>query len=181
MKLTLFTLIAIASSLSVADGSAKQRTSAFFETVVIEDRGGQPIDKYLPKHNVKEQEQKNFKKRQSRTLAGAHFPVRTAGMSVGRISDNEASNIQYQLATSPMFIIGYDPVSIRWLKANRELLSQKRAIGLVVNIESNEEMMELQNIAGDGIAMQPTPGDRMAEQLNVRHYPFYLDNQGVLR
>ena len=149
---------------------------------VIEDRGGQPIDPYLPKNNnTLEHMKKLYDERRSKKLVHSHFPVVTASMSVGRVTEDEARDVKYQMATRPMFIIGYDPVSIKWLSSNKELLKEKKAIGLVVNIQTKEQMEELQSIVGDGVLMQPTPGDRLAEHLKIRHYPFYMDNQGVMR
>lgn len=181
MKPFYLVLIAFFSLVCNAETNTTVKKSAYYETTVIEDRGGQPIDKYLPKKNSNERVKKNFKHRQSTKLVHAHFPVITKSMSVGRVTDDEASGIKYQVATRPMFIIGYDPVSIKWLKENRVLLSDKGAIGLVVNVETNEQMEELQNIAGDKLMMQPTPGDNLAEHLKLKHYPFYMDSKGVLR
>ena len=165
--------------------AAEQKSSPhmpWFETEVIEDRGGQPIDPYLPKNNnTLEHMKKLYDERRSKKLVHSHFPVVTASMSVGRVTEDEARDVKYQMATRPMFIIGYDPVSIKWLYSNKELLKEKKAIGLVVNIQTKEQMEELQSIVGDGVLMQPTPGDRLAEHLKIRHYPFYMDNQGVMR
>lgn len=154
----------------------------WFETEVIEDRGGQPIDPYLPhKKNTLEHMKKLYNERRSKKLVNSHFPVVTTSMSVGRVTEDEARDVRYQMAMTPMFIIGYDPVSIKWLTSNKELLKEKKAIGLVVNIQTKEQMEELQSIVGDGVLMQPTPGDRLAEHIKIRHYPFYMDNQGVMR
>lgn len=174
-------LFSLVPTVCNAGTSTTVKKSAYYDTTVVEDRGGQPIDKYLPKNDSKERSKKNYKHRQSTKLVHAHFPVITKSMSVGRVTDDEASEIKYQVATRPMFIIGYDPVSMKWLKDNRELLSEKGAIGLVVNVETNEQMEELQKLAGDKVMMQPTPGDNLAEHLKLKHYPFYMDSMGVLR
>lgn len=152
------------------------------DTEVIEDHGGQKIDSYLPqnKENAKRQKE-NFDKRKSTRLFNAHFPVVSKSLSVGLVEPDEAETIKYQVAMRPIFIIGYDPISIKWLQQNQQLLSEKKAIGLVVNVNSQDEMNELQAIAGDSVMMQPTPGDNFAKELNIRHYPFYMDNQGVMR
>lgn len=124
---------------------------------------------------------KRFHDRLSTKLVNAHFPVVTTSMTVGKVTPDEAKDIKYQVAMRPMFIVGYDPVSINWLKSNQALLSEKKAIGLVVNVENREQMEVLQKIVGSDVMMQPTPGDRLAEHLKIKHYPFYMDNQGVMR
>lgn len=160
----------------------KVTNSPWVKTEVIEDRGGHPIDNYLPGHDKDDAKAKaNFEKRRSTKLVNAHFPVVTNSMSVGKVGVDEARDIKYQVAMRPMFIIGYDPVSIGWLKTNKDLLADKKAIGLVVNVESKEQMDVLQKLVGDEVMMQPTPGDRLSEHLKIKHYPFYMDNQGVMR
>lgn len=159
----------------------KQHT-VIYETRVIADQGGEPIDKYIPTNKGSEKRMKQvYESRASKRLVNAHFPVISTSLTVGPVSEDEAKDIQYQVANRPLFIIGYDPVSIQWLKENKALLAEKAAIGLVVNIETAEQMDELQAIVGSEVMMQPTPGDRLAEHLKIKHYPFYLDNQGVMR
>ena len=80
-----------------------------------------------------------------------------------------------------MFIIGYDSVSINWLKQNRRFLKEKRAIGLVGNVATVGEMNHLQSLAGEGILLQATNGEQMAKAINLRHYPFFVDKNGVMR
>lgn len=170
----------IANQLSASD--SKPVSTPWVKTEVIEDRGGLPIDHYLPKNKKSEERMKErFERRRSTKLVNAHFPVVTTAMSVGKVAEDEAKDIKYQVAMRPMFIIGYDTVSINWLKSNRALLSEKKAIGLVVNVENKEQMEALQQIVGKEVMMQPTPGDRLSEHLKIKHYPFYMDNQGVMR
>ena len=85
------------------------------------------------------------------------------------------------MVSRAMFLIGYDPVSMSWLKENRQFLASKSAVGFVVNVQTIPQMNELQSIAGEGITLQPMPGDRFAEHMNIKHYPFYLDRDGVMR
>jgi integrating conjugative element protein (TIGR03765 family) len=149
---------------------------------VIHDSGGTPIDPYLPKkHEQATMLRQNLNERRSAKLVHAHFPVVTTSMSVGQITSDEAQNVNIKMLSSAVFIIGYDPISIHWLTSNRDFLASKNAIGLVVNIENKEQMDNLQQIAGDRIRMQPTPGDRIAKHLNIQHYPFYMDSSGVMR
>lgn len=153
-----------------------------FNTVVIEDRGGESIERYLPTDETRKKRLKEtWDERASKRLVNAHFPVVTKLLKVGRVTSDEAKDLKYQVTGKPMFIIGYDAVSISWLKKNRNRLADKGAIGLVVNVETKEQMNELQRIAGDGVLMQPTPGDRLAKHLKIRHYPFYLDSNGIMR
>jgi integrating conjugative element protein (TIGR03765 family) len=85
------------------------------------------------------------------------------------------------MVSRPLFIVGYDPVSIQWLTDNRDFLASNNAVGLVVSVETIAQMNELKRIVGDGVTLQPTPGDRLAQHMGIRHYPFYMDSEGVMR
>lgn len=147
----------------------------FFDLEVIADHGGQPIDSYLPSGSRTKRAAIPPK------IVDAHFPVRTTNMSVGPVGPTEGATLNHNILTRPFFIIGYDPTSIAWLKSNRAALSEHKAIGLVVNVENREQMNALQDAAGEEIALQPTPGDRLAKHFGIQHYPFYLGRDGVMR
>lgn len=181
-RMTAMITVALTVGHSVAAEPASPKKPVLYQTQVIEDRGGQPIAPYLPKNtDTSERMNKTFEERRSKKLIHAHFPVVTNSMSVGKVTEDEAKDLRYQMASRPLFIVGYDPVSKNWLASNKELLKAKRAIGMVVNVQTKEQMTELQAIVGDGVLMQPTPGDRMSEHLKIRHYPFYMDSQGAMR
>ena len=165
-------LIMVACFNHIASANQHSSSGLPHKTVVIKDQGGQSIQSYLP--SKKSSPKYGSKKR-------SIFPVNTPNMSPGKVNEDEANQINYRMSPRPMFIIGYDPVSINWLKANRNFLENKRAIGLVVNVANQQQMQELQDIVGAKIMMQPTSGERLSEHLNIKHYPFYMDQDGVMR
>jgi len=180
-KLTVLTVAVINLPLVMAEDNTRPQSFGV-KTQVIEDRGGQSIDHYLPHYKrTQERIKQRYRARQSTKLVNAHFPVVTTSMRIGRVTKEEARNVKYQMAARPMFILGYDPVSIDWLKQNRALLAEKKAIGLVVNVQNKAQMNRLQTIAGSEVLMQPAPGDRLSKSLKITHYPFYMDNTGVMR
>jgi len=172
----------VASSFVLADSAQYTYSQYRKNMTVLEDRGGQSISKYIPKSNDAMVNMNTVRlERNNTSMLNANFPVVSKSLSVGRVTEDEASDLKYQMASQPLFIIGYDTVSINWLKANKKLLSDNHAVGLVVNIETEEQMTQLQLIAGNDVIMQPTPGDTLAEHLKIKHYPFYMDSKGVLR
>lgn len=175
-------VIGISCSTVQAGTGTDEKFMPTYNLAVIEDRGGQSTSSYMPKKNsnAKQQVQARFEK-QHNMLKNPYLPVITKNMTVGPISDSEAKEIRYEMLQKALFIVGYDPVSMNWMRQNKELLSEKGAIGLVVNIETKEQLAEMRNIVGEEVILQPTPGDSLAEHVNIRHYPFYVDNQGVLR
>lgn len=154
----------------------------FYETKVISDKGGYSVSEYMPNNMFPDEEKKKaIEKRRTTKLVDYHYPVRSKNLKVGRLGPKEGEDIKYQMMGQPMFMIGYDPVSINWLKANKGHLAKNKAIGLVVNVENKEQLKYLQGIAGNKVILQPTPGDSLAEHLKVKHYPFYMDNKGIMR
>ncbi len=50
------------------------------------------------------------------------FPIVTKEMSVGPLGEHEGRDAKFIAAVRPLFIIGYDQVSVDWLRSNAQLL-----------------------------------------------------------
>ncbi|MCP4063883.1 integrating conjugative element protein [Marinobacter adhaerens] len=175
-------VLASALVLPVHAGSMKEQLKGFYELEVIGDFGGQSAKPFLPSgSDFKEQLQKLKDERRGKRFLVSNLPVSSPSLTVGRVGPQEAAGIRYDMLSRPMFIIGYDTVSINWLKQNRRFLKEKRAIGLVVNVATVEEMNHLQSVAGEGVLLQATNGEQMAKAIKLRHYPFFVDKNGVMR
>lgn len=171
-----------ASAFPVHAGTMKEKLSGFYDLEVIGDFGGQSAKPFLPSDSdFKTQLQKLKDERRGKRFMVSNLPVSSPSLTVGKVGHQEASGIRYEMLSRPMFIIGYDSVSINWLKQNRQFLNEKRAIGLVVNVSTVEQMDYLQSVAGKGILMQATNGEQMAKAINLQHYPFFVDQNGVMR
>lgn len=152
------------------------------QLIILEDRGGVPLDHYLSqKAKTEYGSLSGVAPLPGQNLINEHFPVVTNLMTVGTVTDEEAAHIKEQFVERPLFIIGFDDVSINWLQANQNYLAGKRAVGLVVNIETKNQMVLLRQLAGNEIVLTAIPGNEMARALNIRHYPFYMDEDGVMR
>lgn len=173
---------AFLSSLVYGQPASTESKGPWVTTEVIADRGGQSIDYYMSRVMKSSTSSASNNSPGSPQLPWQKmFPVVTNSMSVGRVTPEEGKDIKYQMAIQPLFIVGYDPVSISWLRTNQKLLKDKKAVGLVVNVRNHSEMEQLQDAVGPGIPLQPTPGDSLSKALNIKHYPFYMDRDGVLR
>lgn len=160
--------------------------------IVLVDRGGIPIKELLgDPSDISEVESmltepNSSLEDPSRGLADglyseSLYPVISKSLSVGPIESDEAVDLPTSLLTMPMFIIGYDRVSVNWMLNNLGILEENKAIGLVVNVHTPDQMRELVRLTEGRVALQPTPGDGLAEALNLRHYPAYIDHQGIMR
>lgn len=152
------------------------------ELEVIVDRGGQPIRPYLPKKaSIDNQPVKKQQDWRKKGVINSRYPIVTSSMKVGPVGEDEGKDINFKFATRPMFIVGYDPVSLSWLKSNKRHLAEKKAIGLVVNVQSADQMEELMQAVDRKVLLQATQGDSLAKSLKIKHYPFFMDSSGVLR
>ncbi len=94
------------------------------------------------------------------------FPIHTRTLNPGPVPAR-AVNL---LLPQPFFIIGTDALSRQWLAQYRDRLKQLGAVGLVVDVESLDDLQSLKTLAGD-LTLTPTPGAELAKQLSLTHYP----------
>ncbi|MGH8490096.1 MAG: PFL_4695 family integrating conjugative element protein [Gammaproteobacteria bacterium] len=78
----------------------------------------------------------------------------------------------------PLFLVGADPESLRWLDANRERLKQLNAAGMLVQAE-NESELEAVMAAAHGLPLIPASGEAFAQPLGLTHYPVLITREGV--
>ncbi len=99
-------------------------------------------------------------------------PVVTPTMSPGKVFSR---SIHHPYLSNPIFIVGYDMISLSWLQEHKEKLKQNHAIGIVVNVKTEQQVNQLQQAAG-GIEITPVPGTKVAKQLSLAHYPVLISS-----
>lgn len=105
----------------------------------------------------------------------APLPVKIPSMSPGKVMSRA---IDRPYLDRPVFIVGADPLSIRWLRLHQAQLKQLNAVGLAVNVETQAQLRQLQNAAG-GLAIHPLAGDAIAAQLALAHYPVLITGSRI--
>ncbi|MCV5514021.1 integrating conjugative element protein, partial [Escherichia coli] len=73
----------------------------------------------------------------------------------------------------PVFIIGDDPFSLRWMSEHLEKFKSLNALGLVVNVASADRM-ELLNKQADGLLLVPVVCDNLMQLLQLNAYPVLI-------
>ena len=101
------------------------------------------------------------------------FPVICTRLHPGSV-------MKRQLLTGwgPVFIIGDDPFSLRWMSEHLEILKSLNALGLVVNVESVERMEVLQQRA-DGLLLLPVICDNFVQALQLNAYPVLITEMEI--
>ncbi|MFP3493582.1 integrating conjugative element protein [Pseudomonas sp. SIMBA_059] len=102
------------------------------------------------------------------------LPVKSERLSPGKVENREANNP----GLAPIFLIGDDDLSRRWLTSRKEVLRQLNAVGLVVNVQRLEALTELRDL-GTGLDMVPVSADELAERLDIQHYPLLITATGI--
>lgn len=73
----------------------------------------------------------------------------------------------------PLFLIGPDAASLRWLTAQRTRLVAMAAAGLLVRMSSPAQLSAVRH-AGRGLSISPGSGTALARQHGFRTYPVLL-------
>ena len=101
------------------------------------------------------------------SVAARLLPLVTPEMTPGKV---EPTPIEMPPSPYPFFVIGSDWVSRDWLKKNRDRLVQAKAIGILVQAETVDDLNEIAKL-GEGLVITPLRGSDIAKHLGLKHYP----------
>ncbi|MCX8984258.1 integrating conjugative element protein [Citrobacter portucalensis] len=79
---------------------------------------------------------------------------------------------------SPLFLIGADPLSVRWLEQHKKGLLALHATGLIVNVSTPAQLNSLHLQAPD-LTMLPASGEDLAQRLQLTTYPVLITETGL--
>lgn len=79
---------------------------------------------------------------------------------------------------SPLFLLGVDPLSERWLKQNKAKLLALHATGLVVNVSTAGQLNNLR-LQAPGLTLLPVSGEDLAQRLQLTTYPVLITESGL--
>ncbi|EAM3008495.1 TPA: integrating conjugative element protein [Salmonella enterica subsp. diarizonae serovar 50:r:z] len=102
------------------------------------------------------------------------LPVSTPEMTPGRV-ENRRSELT---GMTPVFLVGDDALSRRWLEQRRGDLQRLHATGLVVNVTDGTALRDLQALA-PGLTLLPASASDIARRLGLAHYPVLITADGL--
>ena len=82
-----------------------------------------------------------------------------------------------KLVDKPIFIVGADSRSKKWLLAHKLRLKKLGAIGYVVNVDSLAEYHAFSSETG--AYLQPMSSDYLVKKYNIKHYPVFINNKSI--
>ena len=104
-----------------------------------------------------------------------NFPITTPQLSPKIVAPRSISLPHLQ---TPIFIIGSDTFSRQWLQERKDELMNVGAVGLLVEAESLEALKSMQ-VLGDGLHITAVPGQDIARQLGIKHYPVLISRTAI--
>ncbi len=102
------------------------------------------------------------------------LPVKTPELTPGAVAKKTLQNSTS--LTQPLFIVGDDPMSHRWLTAKQGYLRKINASGIVVNVTSKTGWNRMKQY---GLTLYPVRGGDFAKAFELTHYPVLIENNTV--
>ena len=103
------------------------------------------------------------------------YPVNTPELSPNTVTPRA---IDYPQLEQPLFIVGYDSLSVRWLKTFYNTLLQHKAVGLVVNVANPAQLAAIQAVV-PGLQLYPGSGSQLAQTIGLKHYPALVSQSRI--
>ncbi|RMM24814.1 integrating conjugative element protein [Pseudomonas syringae group genomosp. 3] len=139
------------------------------ELTVVEDKGGDSALPYYRSLNPEPSSVQNDLSSQLDPVPAQGLPVRTTRMTPGTVQGRiiNAPGLQ------PLFLIGDDETSRRWLQVRGVMLEQMQAVGLVVNVATPERLAVVRSWLPNTL-VSPASGDDLSQRLGLNHYPVLI-------
>lgn len=152
--------------------------TVYAELNVISDYGGNSMggfyDMLDPQDEYSEQKHQYLAPENMKIDEGLYLPVHSELLSPAKF---EPYRIDYPTLQS-FIIIGYDDLSIQWLKERYDdLESVSGLVGVVVNIENVNQLNTLKSLTN--IPLYAMSGDELAKRFQITHYPALITSKSV--
>ncbi|MFG0505743.1 hypothetical protein D3C76_874250 [compost metagenome] len=102
------------------------------------------------------------------------LPVHSARLSPGTVPPRTLKLPGF----TPLFLVGQDPASLKWLAQHAQRLQDLGASGLAVEVADAQALRRIQ-AAAPGLDIWPVSGDDIAERLELQHYPVLITPTGL--
>lgn len=103
------------------------------------------------------------------------FPLFTEGLTVGTVPKTARYSPNL---SAPIFVVGSDAVSLRWLQKNLPVLKQNHAVGWVVEAPSVEAFAQIRAVAED-VLLFPVDGSILLTHFQLTHYPALISERVI--
>lgn len=109
------------------------------------------------------------------------FPVACSGMSPGKLESTLHRIDIPNWLTRPIFIVGSDAASAKWLAENHALLLHRGAAGIVVSVNDVAAFKSMRRKTSLPLVPHPAPHlIRVLQENGIVHYPLLLLENGEI-
>ena len=110
------------------------------------------------------------------------LPVRSPGLTVGDIAGSalrpEVLALLAQGNPRPLYLIGSDATSLRWLASHRDVLEDLGAVGMLIQAETETDVRRVAEVA-QGLSITLGSGSDLAAALGIDRYPVLITTDGI--
>ena len=176
MEKTVLTSLLAFSLITPLSAEILQKPTEKPNNMVVIDTVGQtkPIDEVIGKHVSIGRAMAIAKSKAAKTIE-VSYPFKTPSLTPGRVIRKKADFFWLKI---PFFIVGTDNVSAQWIQENYASLKKNNAVGIIVNANSEFAVNKLKSLS-EGLQLFVAPGDSLAKELGIRHYPAVVSQYGV--
>ena len=167
LKAFAISLLTSITTLSFLTAQIEQASAT--PTVIYNNGNTINAQPFYPFKRVTSSDLKHIPKYTTKTIK--RFPIVSSMLSIGKVKNTK---IKSKLPRA-ICVIGDDKYSKRWLQNKRMVLNTSNALCLVVNVDSKQRFNAIE-ARTPSVEFQALNGDIIAQQLNIKHYPFLLDN-----
>lgn len=172
-RLVLVVLLSMVTAPVMADFPLPQK-----KLTVVEDQGGTSTESYFRGLGLLGEMENATPLTTTKPIRPVKdtdmLPVRSEYLTPGKVARKEIK----AFGLTPMFLVGDDPLSKRWLAANRQKLIKLRASGMVVNVATPEALNELKRIVPE-LLLLPISGDDVGQRLGLTNYPVLITSTTI--
>jgi len=102
------------------------------------------------------------------------LPIRSPGLTPGTV---QARTLDATFSR-PLFLIGSDRRSRRWLQRHRSRLLEIGAVGMLVQAETINDLRAIADLA-KGLPVMPASASDIANAVGVAYYPVLISSSGI--
>ena len=104
------------------------------------------------------------------------YPVKSI-FTEGKVFPHKLEKSHF--CSTPIFLVGQDNRSLRWLSINKNHLKKIRAIGIITNVENKETVQKIEKKTG--LTLLTSSIDGLEKVIGITNYPFLILNNWLIQ
>jgi len=159
-----------------------QSLSIHAQLIEIADHGGVPVASYFERIKADDPEPEQEREPLTQEQVAEQFSLKNRLPMVSKLLS--PGRVQPRKWNVPLFVqttvalVGDDRVSMQWLKRKKTRLEKLETTIMMVNVKTEQQVKQVQAYFPNNQVLV-MPGDDVARQLKIRHYPVLITAKGI--